>query len=89
MTIELERLLSPEAYARLQAEAERQNTAVAEVVRDALEQYLDDTEGDEIEDTPREKVLADLREAVEDVNAGRTRSADEALADIRSRLANG
>ncbi|MCU0464543.1 MAG: hypothetical protein MUF38_08215 [Anaerolineae bacterium] len=94
MTVELETLLSPQAYARLKDEAERRHTPINEVVRDALESYvrgLDDDEdtsvdlGD-LEDPSDEAVLGMLRTAIEQVKAGQGRPAREALADLRTQF---
>jgi DNA-binding protein Fis len=85
MTIELEQLLKPEKLAKLREEAERQHVALDELVRGALEDYIDDLDGD---DTPDDIVLGHLNKAVDDVNAGRTRPAREALADLRKKLAD-
>ena len=70
---------------KLLAEAERQNIEPAQLAQEAIEIYLDELD-DEIEDTPDEKVLADLRAALEDVKAGRTRPARDVLAEIRQEL---
>ena len=58
-TIELEQILPPEIYERLQAEATRLQTSLSEVVREAIEEYLDITGEDEYEDTPDEKIILD------------------------------
>lgn len=85
MTIELEQLLKPEKLAKLREEAERQQIAIDELVRGALEDYIDDLDGD---DTPDDVVLSHLNKAVDDVNAGRTRPAREALAELRKKIAD-
>jgi hypothetical protein len=84
MTIELEQLLKPEKLAKLREEAERQHIAIDELVRGALEDYIDDLE----DDTPDDVILFHLNKAVDDVNAGRTRPAREALADLRKKIAD-
>jgi predicted transcriptional regulator len=84
-TIELESLLNPETFERLQTEAERQNTTLNMLVREAIEEYLDQEA--EFEDTPNEKILADLREALLDVKAGNVRPAHEVLEEMRHELA--
>lgn len=84
MTIELEQLLKPEKLAKLREEAERQHIAIDELVRGALEDYIDDLD----DDTPDDVILSHLNKAVDDVNAGRTRPAREALTDLRKKLAD-
>lgn len=84
MTIELEQLLKPEQLAKLREEAERQQIAIDELVRGALEDYIDDL----ADDTPDDVVLSHLNKAVDDVNAGRTRPAREALAELRKKIAD-
>lgn len=79
MTIELERILSPEMYKRLQAEAERQQTELSDLVREAIEEYLED----EFEDTPDEKIEADFRQGWHEAMTAQTIPAREALAAIR------
>jgi hypothetical protein len=79
-TRELKLNISLALLERLEAEAKHQNLALSQVVEEALEQYLD------IEDTPDEEILEDLRQALLDVRAGRTRPAREVLAEIRKEL---
>lgn len=93
MTVELETLLSPEAYARLKDEAERRHAPINEVVRDALESYVrglddEDTSVDlgDLEDPSDEAVLGMLRTAIEQVKTGQGRPAREALADLRAQF---
>ncbi len=74
-TIELESLLPSATLERLQAEAERQQSALSDVVREAIEDYLDSLD-EELEDTPNEKILADLREAWHEAMTGQTIPAD-------------
>jgi predicted transcriptional regulator len=70
---------------RLEVEAKRRNTSVKKLVKQAVEEYLDEPE---TEDTPKEKILADLEQAFLDIKAGRTTPAEEALARIRAKRTN-
>jgi len=81
--IELSGLLSDESIKRLQAEAQRQHLPLPELVRDAIEEYLDDLE---YEDTPDEKILSDFTQAWDDAMKGKTRPAREVLAEIRKSI---
>ncbi len=81
-TIELQHILAPEVYNRLQAEADRQQTPLGDLVRDAIEDFLDHL-NDDLEDTPDEKIEADLRQAWHESLNGQTISAREALASLR------
>ena len=85
-TIELEQILPPEIYERLQAEATRLQTSLSEVVREAIEEYLDITGEDEYEDTPDEKIIADFRQGWHEAMTGQTIPADEAMALIRKQI---
>jgi predicted transcriptional regulator len=86
-TIELKTLLTPEALERLQAIANDEQTTLEPLVREALERYFElDDEGEEpLEDTPDEVILESLRRALEDMAAGRTRPAQDVLAELRAR----
>jgi predicted transcriptional regulator len=86
-TIELDQILPPEIYERLQAEADRLKASLGDVVREAIEEYLDASD-DEYEDTPDEKVLADIREGLRQALNGETIPADEALVSLRKKLAD-
>lgn len=79
-TVELRRILSPEVYERLQAEAERKQADMNDLIREAVEEYLDFMDE---EDTPDEKIEADLKQAWHEAMTGQTIPADEALAAIR------
>lgn len=81
--IELAELLSSEILDRLQAEAERQHVPVTDVVREAIEAYLED---DIIEDTPDDEILSSLRQSLTEVLEGKTRSARDVIAEIRTEL---
>ena len=85
-TIELEQILSPDVYERLQAEATRLHASLGEVVREAIEEYLDSP--DEYEDTPDEKILSDIQEGLREALTGKGVPAEEALAALRKKLAN-
>jgi predicted transcriptional regulator len=87
-TIELKTLLTPEALERLQAIANDEQTTLEPLVREALEHYFeleDENDEEPIEDTPDEVILESLRRALEDMAAGRTRPAQDVLAELRAR----
>jgi predicted transcriptional regulator len=86
-TIELEQILPPELYEQLQAEAQRQQVSLSEVVREAIEDYLM-VEDEEYEDTPDEKILADFRQGWHEAMTGQVIPADEAMELLRKRLAD-
>jgi cell division protein FtsX len=72
---------------QLQAAADKQQTPINTLIQAAIEAYLMDAEDDDdMEDTPKEQILADLREALEDVKAGRLIPAEEGLALLRKNL---
>jgi predicted transcriptional regulator len=72
---------------RLQAAADKQQAPINTLIQAAIEAYLMDAEDDDdMEDTPKEQILAELREALEDVKAGRVYPAREAIAQIRREL---
>lgn len=87
-TIELEQILAPEVYERLQAEADRLQASLGDVVREAIEEYLDISDEVELEDTPDEKIIADIREGLRQALNGEGVPADEALASLREKLAD-
>jgi hypothetical protein len=66
---------------KLRAEAERQQIELAQLAQDAIATYLDDLD-EQVEDTPDEEIFASLREALEDVKAGRTRPIEELFAEL-------
>lgn len=82
VVIELDQLLPPEIFERLQAEADRQRSPLDQVVREAIETYLENPD----EDTPDAKILTDLRAAWREALTGQTISADEVLAALRENL---
>lgn len=76
---------------RLEAEAKRQALSVDALINEAIEIYLDELEDDddeEYEDTPDEEILADFRQAWHEAMTGDVIPADEALAELRKKLAN-
>ncbi len=87
-TIELEQILPPEVYERLQAEATRLQASLSEVVREAIEEYLDIADENDYEDTPDEKIIADIRQGLHEALTGQTIPADEAMALIRKQIAD-
>jgi len=87
-TIELEQILPPEVYERLQAEANRLQASLGDVVREAIEEYLDLSDEAEYEDTPDEKIIADFRQGWHEAMTGQTIPADEAMALIRKQIAD-
>lgn len=82
----LNRVLSPETYQRLQAAAETQHINIEDLLRAAVETYLDDFEDDDIEDTPDEEILEAFREGWRDMKAGRVISARQMLEEVRHEL---
>lgn len=87
-TIELTQLLTEAAMTRLKAEASRQHLQLTDMVREAIEVYLDELDEEAIEDTPDEEILADFRQAWHDAMTGNIIPADEALAELRKKLAD-
>jgi predicted transcriptional regulator len=81
ITIELPETL----MALLQAEAEKQQISVNTLIQDAIMEYLYGEEP-EYEDTPDEEILAGLREALEDVKAGRIRPIEELFAEVDAEM---
>lgn len=82
-TIELKQLLSDSDMNRLRAKASRQQLSLANLVREAIETYLDEVDEDEIEDTPDEEILADFRQAWHDAMTGNVRPVEEFLNELR------
>ncbi|MCA0456869.1 MAG: ribbon-helix-helix protein, CopG family [Chloroflexi bacterium] len=87
-TIELEQILPPEVYERLQAEATRLQASLSDVVREAIEEYLDIPDDEDYEDTPDEQIIADIRQGLHEALTGQTIPADEAMALIRKQIAD-
>lgn len=90
MMIELEKVLPPELFEKLNAEAARQNTPVTELLRDALAAYLEedaDEPEDSFEDTPDELILANFRQAWREAMNGEAIPADEAMERLRAKRA--
>ena len=69
MTIELEKVLPPELFEKLNAEAARQNTPVAELLRDALAADLED-DADDDEDMNEAEILEGFRQGWRDILDG-------------------
>lgn len=86
MTIELEKVLSPELYEKLNAEAERQNTPVAELVRDALAAYFEEDDSDEADDMTEAEILEGFRQGWRDMLDGNVIPADEAMEQLRAKF---
>jgi predicted transcriptional regulator len=70
--------ISDDILNRLQDAAERQHLDLSEVVREAIENYLD-----EEEEPTKDELLGDLRQSMLDALAGHTYPADEVMADLR------
>ena len=85
MTIELEKVLSPELYDKLNAEAERQNTPVADLVRDALAAYFEADEAEDGDMTEAE-ILEGFRQGWRDMLDGNVIPADEAMEQLRAKF---
>lgn len=83
-TVELQ--ISSETLERLQVKAEIEGRSLLDLMREAIEAYLDDE--DEIEDTPDEEIIEAIREGMKAALSGqRGRSAREVLNEIRRELA--
>lgn len=80
--IELQRVLPPEVYARLQAEAERQQTALTQVVREAIEEYLNNRD-EGIDATPDKDIETGFLQGWHEVMTGQTRPARVVLEELR------
>jgi predicted transcriptional regulator len=81
-TIELTNLLSPETLERLQAEAERQHIPLPDLVRAAIEDYLDIDDEEDYEDTPIEEIEAGFLQGWHEAMTGQTIPGREALAAL-------
>lgn len=75
----LQEILPVETYERLQAEAVLRQVTINDLVREAIEAYLDDFEEDS-----DEEVAAGFLEGWHDAMTGRTRSAREVLAEMKA-----
>lgn len=62
---------------QLENEAKERQIPIEELVKTALDYFFDDHA------PTNEEILADLRESLEDVKAGRVRAADDVLAELR------
>lgn len=85
MTIELEKILPPELYERLNAEAERQNTPVADLLRDALSAYFEE-DADDDEDMNEAEILEGFRQGWRNMLDGNVIPADEAMEQLRAKF---
>lgn len=82
-TSDLTRILPPDVYQRFQAEVERQQTTLDNLVREAIEEYLAHLD-DEFEDTPDDYIEAAFRQGWHEAMTGQTVPAREALAALRN-----
>jgi predicted transcriptional regulator len=87
MTIELERVLTPELFERLQAKAERENTPLEAALREAVAEYLNEDNSTEFEDTPDDEILERFRRGWEQIQRGETIDAEEGIARIKAKHA--
>lgn len=82
-TVELQ--ISSETLERLQVKAQVEGRSLPDLMREAIEIYLD--EEDEIEDTPDEEIIEAIREGMKAALSGhRGRPAREVLNEIRREL---
>jgi hypothetical protein len=86
--IDLSSLLPPETLQRLQSKADSQQMPLSDLVRVAIETYLEDDDEEEYEDTPDEKILEDFRQAWHEAMTGQIgpQSARELLEELRREL---
>jgi predicted DNA-binding protein len=80
-TIQLD--LPPELYQRLEAEAQRQDTPLSDLVREAIFEYLE-TLDEFSEETPEDEIETGFLKGWRDVATGQTRSAQEVLTELRT-----
>ncbi len=73
-------ILPESLYERLEAEAKRQQVELDALAAEAIEDYLD------FEETPDEEIAAGFLQGWHEAMTGQTRSAEEALAEIRQKL---
>ncbi len=69
--------LPDEVLSRLQSEADRQQIPLDDLVRAAIESYLNDDE------PTKDEILEGLRQSMADALAGRTYPADDLIAALR------
>ena len=79
---ELTLQLPDDVLIRLQSEAEHQQVPVDDLVRAAIESYLNTDE------PTKEAILESLRQAMRDALAGRVRPAHAVLAELRQEIGN-
>jgi predicted transcriptional regulator len=87
-TFEIDKVLSSKSYDQLVQHATARNTDVHALVKEAIEDYLERLDNEDDEDTPDEKIEADLRQGLRDAMAGRTVPAREAIAAIRKAMSD-
>ncbi|MBZ0321368.1 MAG: hypothetical protein K8L91_33460 [Anaerolineae bacterium] len=80
---DLAQLLSTETLQRLREESAHLQRPLTDLVRDALEGYVEHLE-EPLEDTPDEKIIADFKEAWHQAMTKQVIPAREALAAIRN-----
>ncbi|MDZ4671620.1 MAG: hypothetical protein SH821_12190 [Phototrophicales bacterium] len=78
-TLTVQITLSKKLARIITQEAPDKNMSVDTLISDYLEAYYEP----EYEDTPDEQILADLREAFQDLKAGRVSSAREFLEELK------
>lgn len=81
-TTELKHILSAETMQRLGAESTRLQIPLKDLVRDAIEEYLEILE-DTPEDTSDEEILEDLRQALYEAKTGQTIPARQVIEELR------
>jgi predicted transcriptional regulator len=79
---ELTLQLPDDVLIRLQSEAERQQVPLDDLVRAAIENYLNNDE------PSKEAILESLRQSMRDALAGRVRPARAVLAELRREIGN-
>ena len=79
---ELRLQLPDDVFTRLQSEAERQQVPLDDLVRAAIESYLDKDE------PTKEAILESLRQSMRDALDGRVHPARAVLAELRREIEN-
>lgn len=85
MTIELEKILPPDLFEKLNAEAERQNTPVGDLLRDALAAYFEEDAAED-DDMTEAEILEGFRQGWRDMLDGNVIPADEAMEQLRAKF---
>lgn len=79
--------LPAEIMKRFEERAQEEHRPLIDLLRERLVSTFDEDEDDvEWEEDSNEKILADLRESLEDMKAGRMRDAREVIEEIRQEL---